>query len=392
MALFSLIAKLGLDKTGFDAGLSAAQSSAMKFGAGLKAQLAAAFSVAALTTYTRSLIEYASRVKDASLRTGASTDALQSLGHAAKMTGSDFETVVRSFKDLSKARQEALDDPKSKALQVFRALGIDGEKLKSLKLEDLFREIGRAFESQDFGASELAMVTELLGRAGAELLPAFKQGMDELEQQAVEAGVVLGEELLGPLDELGDQFDTLTAQLRGPFAEALVFVLKQANQLLTTLKAGFEAVTNFAQGFKAGFKDAKPNELGWVGKLFPVLDLFARAGQRVQAGVKGGQEQVAQAQAEGEAGGAVEDEGGPQFVMAKDIKERNRRQFNFEKAIKELSPKTARQAQGDALGRIGGTVGSGGDAVQNKLTEMVRELKELRRHIEVRGVRINGQL
>lgn len=390
MALFSLIAKLGLDKTGFDAGLSAAQSSAMKFGTGLKNQLAAAFSVAALTAYTRSLIEYASKVKDASVRTGASTDALQALGHAAKLTGSDFEAVVRSFKDLSKARQEALDDPRSKALQVFRALGIDGQKLKDLKLEDLFREIGRAFEGQDFGASELAMVTELLGRAGGELLPMFKEGMDELEKQAVEAGVVLGEELIDPLDELGDQLDVLVAQLRGPFAEALVGTLKLANEAVDKLLLGFKSIVGYIHGFQKGMRapeEARPLGLPkWVtespvGRLARIFAKGHKEAVDLLEFEAAKQEQ--KAEGEGPADGLM-------MVRKQDAKDRKRREFHFENLLKEREPQVGR-IQSDSLGRIGGTVG-GGDATQTKLTELVRETKELRRTLEIRGVRISGEL
>lgn len=392
MPLFSLIAKLGLDKTGYDSGLKTAEKQAMQFGAGLKSALAGAFSVAALTAYTKSLIEYASKVKDASTRTGASTDAIQSLGYAAKQTGSDMETVVRSMKDLSKARQEALDQPNSKAAQVFAALGISGEKLKNLKLEDLFREVARAFEGNDFGASELAMVTELLGKASGELLPAMKEGLDELEKAAMEAGAVLGQELLDPLDELGDQFDTLTAQLRGPFAEAIVYVLQKTNGLLEQLKAGFELITNYSAGFMQGLGDeTKKTRLpGWLRDLFPVLDAFANMGERLQNAGKKAREQLDNAQAEGEAGGGGGEEGPPdgaRFIFAKDAKERKRREFHFENLIKAASEPRVRTPQADALGRIGGTVG-GGDAVQSKLNDMVRELKELRRDLAIRGVRI----
>src|SRR5213593_3021241 len=140
MALFSLIAKLGLDKTGFDAGLNDAQKKAGQFGAGLKSLLAAAFSIAAITAYTRSVIEYASQIKNASLRTCASTDAIQTLGHAAKLSGVEFETMVRAFKDLSKAREEAILDPHSRQAQVFEALGLSVKKLKELSPEEAFRE------------------------------------------------------------------------------------------------------------------------------------------------------------------------------------------------------------------------------------------------------------
>jgi len=393
MALFSLIAKLGLDKTGFDAGIKAAATTSQRFGSALKSQFAAAFGTAAIVAYTKSLVEYASQVKDASTRTGASTEALQTLGYAAKQTGSDFEAVVRSFKDLSKARQEALADPRSKAAQVFRAMGIDGEKLKNLKLEDLFREIGRSFQTNDFGASELAMVTELLGKAGAELLPAMKEGLGELEQAARDAGVVLGDELIGPLEQLGDEFETLTGQLRGPFAEALVFVLKLANDLLSKLKTGFETLTNFAEGFKEGFGEAQQSRIPKWLRVITGFGAIDEMNKKIARGVEKGREQVGQAADEAAKEEAPED--GFLFGFKKDVEagERRQRRFNFEKLIRAAGAERApRLPQADALGRIGGTIGGGNDATQTKLTELVREMKELRRTLEMRGINIRGEL
>lgn len=395
MANFSLIAKLGIDKTGFDAGLRAAATSANQFGkqmgANMAGRLAAAFSVAAITAYTKSLIRYASEVKDASQATGVSVESVQSLGFAAKQTGSDLATVTRALGALSKSRQEALDKPSSDAAQVFKALGIDGQKLKDLKLEDLFRAIAQAFNETDFGASKLAMMRTILGKTADDLASAFEEGLDILEAQAIATGQVMDASLIDPLDEMGDQLDVLIGQLRGPFAEALVAALKVVNELVDKLALGAKTVVGYTKGFADGFKKPQESPLpGWLGFIAPGLDAALGITKRIKEGHKEANALLDFEAAKEDQQGMPED--GLLFGFAKDQQERKKREFHFENLLREREPRASRHSTAsDALGRIGGTVGAG-DAVQTKLTELVREQKELRRLLEFRGIAIKGEL
>lgn len=401
MALFSLIAKLGLDKSGFDAGLKQAGASANQFGSTLSNKLASAFSISALAVYTRHLVEYASKVKDASLQTGASTDAIETLGHAAKLTGADFDRVTHALGELSKHRQEALDDPGHRSAEVFRALGIDAQKLRDLKLEDLFREIARAFQSTDFGASSLAMLQQVLGKHATELMPLFVEGIDELEQQARDTGVVLGESLIEPLDEIGDQIDEITGQLRGPFAEALVGTLKVANEFVRLLNVGLKEIVGEIYAFQKGFRKAPEGDEGgmptWLQFILGIKKLRTggefQLGERTKAGIKNVRELFqfeAQKNGEGEQGDPGD---GLFFGFRKDVEagERKRRVFNFAEKLREPKVRAGR-IQSDELGKIGGTVGGGEGTTDKHLRDLIREMKELRRSLEMRGVRINGEL
>jgi hypothetical protein len=100
VALLALIAKLGLDKSGFDAGMDQASKKAASFGSGLKSSLAGAFSVAAVTAFTAGAIEAAEAVGDLSERLGLSLDDAQDFALAAKMGGADVEYLAGKMEKL----------------------------------------------------------------------------------------------------------------------------------------------------------------------------------------------------------------------------------------------------------------------------------------------------
>lgn len=231
MAL-KLIAQLGLDKTGFDAGMAAAGKKTEKFGADFKKSLAGAFATSAIIAFTRHLIESVSQVNDLSERLNVSAEALQAMKYAAEQSGSSMETVAMAFKTLSKARLEAMQDPNSKAGQVFSALGIGGAEIKAGNLESIFKRIAAAVQSTDFGASELAMVEELLGRSGGELIPMFKAGLEESTAEARRLGLVIAEDVVQKIDDAGDAFDRMATKLRSVVAPVIGFVADRLRDML----------------------------------------------------------------------------------------------------------------------------------------------------------------
>lgn len=225
MPILSLLARLGLDKTGFDAGLNTAGKQVNKFGAGLKGQLAGAFGIAAMVSFTRNLVKTVSHIEDLSKSTGVAAETLQELEYAAKQSGSSVDAVATAFRALSKARMEALKDPNSGAGQVFKAMGIGAEELKSQSLEQTFKRVANVFKTSDFGASELAMVNEILGRAGDELLPMFKAGLEEAATEARNLGLIIGDEMVMAIDDAGDAMDRFGSKLKATVAPAIKFIV-----------------------------------------------------------------------------------------------------------------------------------------------------------------------
>jgi hypothetical protein len=107
MGVLSLIAKLGMDASGFRAGLKQSQSAADKFGknvgGSLKNQLAAAFGTAAIVSsrYKASRRLRGQDRRSLTIRSGVSKKALQEFDYAAQQnsaaSGPRHKTLQKSY-------------------------------------------------------------------------------------------------------------------------------------------------------------------------------------------------------------------------------------------------------------------------------------------------------
>lgn len=366
MPLNRLIAYLDLNKTGFEAGLSAAGKQAGRFGDNLKQQLAGAFTTAAIVSFARNTIEAVSKIADLSKQLGVSAEALQEMDYWAKQNGGSIDAIARSFTALAKARAEAIGDPGSKSGQAFSALGISGESLKSDSLEQTFRKIASAIKSTDFGASELAIVAELLGRSGSELIPLFRAGLEEASKAARDLGLIINEGVVNQIDEVGDSIDRLTTQLRGPMASAIGFVADRFGEIRDLLDMTIGGIGVFI----GGIINSQGNPLEkWKAASQMVADHMQEILDR----------RIAE---EAAAVAAVND---PAVRVKK----------AFEFAGKETNDKVIKAAktdiQSDQFGRIGAFTGAAAGASQiSVLGQQLSEIKLLRQDLINRGILIKG--
>ena len=108
MAIFSLIAKLGLDGTAFETGLKKSQSMAKGVGREISGALAGMFAVNKLVEFGSKAIETAGKLHDLSTRLGVSVEFLQEMQYAAEQSGGSLEDVAGAVEKISIARMKAL--------------------------------------------------------------------------------------------------------------------------------------------------------------------------------------------------------------------------------------------------------------------------------------------
>lgn len=170
---FEVWGRLGMDGSGWTQGLNKANREASGFqkqleggfantANAIKGQLAAAFGFGALANRANAVVQYAGEITDLSAKLNVSTDTLQKWDFAFGQNGATLNDVSAALRNLAKEREAALGG-NAKSQGLFAAVGIDLDKLKSLDLEGTFRAVSDSFNSTDFGASELALATELLG-------------------------------------------------------------------------------------------------------------------------------------------------------------------------------------------------------------------------------------
>lgn len=273
MAIFSFLARLGLDTTQFESGIKRAQSSAAGFGKSLKghvtgeirglgASLAGMFTLGAVRNFASSITEMVGDIKDMSDLLEISTDDVQKLQKAAADAGQPFSRVVNALQKIEAARAQAMTGDE-KATGIFSMLGIDPTQGGSLDI------LKAAIEASKRGAVENAVAFELLGTKVGNV----KAVIDELKQQGpIE---IISKDQIDKLDAASKRLEEAMRMTKIQAAPALGGAMDELNKLL-----------------------AWNNELARINKALPFLmasgplgGLFFGAGA---AGFNGGSQSVQQ--------------------------------------------------------------------------------------------------
>jgi hypothetical protein len=249
MGVLSLIAKLGLDASGFHRGIKQSESAVSKFGrnatGALKGQLAAAFGTAAFVSATKSLLDYAGKIDDLSFKLGISRSALQEFDYAAAQNSATLDQVTASLAKLSVARMDALRTGNGDIAKAFADLNISVEELKNARLEDLLQKISAAFVEAGDPQQKLGSAIKVLGKSGANLVPVFRASFDAMAAGAHTAGTIIEDETIVKLRKLGDQMTDLKFRSRSLFSE-LVPVFSLMGRVASQIEAALAATSAFA--------------------------------------------------------------------------------------------------------------------------------------------------
>jgi len=199
----------------------------------------AAVAGAALAAVTWDAIQFADQLDEMSNRLGISSETLSGWGYAAKMSGTDLESLTSALPKLSKTLAAAADDG-SKAGELFKALGIDAvDAAGNLRdVEEVLPEIADRFKALKNDTAEAAIAQELFGRSGAEMLEFLNRGSDgieELTDRAAKLGIVVSGETAASAAKLNDRLDDLKAISRAFGLEIAELVVPQLTRLVDWL-------------------------------------------------------------------------------------------------------------------------------------------------------------
>jgi hypothetical protein len=237
----------GMDKAAktADKRMKEIEASAKKAGAFIGTAIGAGVVAAgaALTKLTVDAINYADALDEMSARTQISTEQLSKWGYAAKLSGTDLESLVSSTDKLAKNLAAAADGD-SKMGKLFETLGIsvkdaDGN-LRSV--EAILPEIADRFAALDNQTTETALAMQLFGKSGAELLEFLNRGGDGIAALGTEleslGGVISGEtaaaaaQFKDELDRLKVTGTALGTQIAAQLLPALLDTTKEFRQLV----------------------------------------------------------------------------------------------------------------------------------------------------------------
>jgi len=280
MDIFSLVARLTLDKSDYDNGLGQAEESAKGFGAKLKKGFgvaaaaatavagAASAAAAVVTKEVGALASYGDNIDKASQKLGISAEAYQEWDAVLQHSGTSIDSMGIGMKTL--ATQAA------KGSEAFTALGISQEKAASMSREDLFSETITALQNVTDENKRAQLAQELFGRSAMELGPLLNTSAADtqaMKDRVHELGGVLSNEAVKAAaayqDSLQDMQTAFSGLKRGMLAEFLPAITTVMDGL-TDLMSGGDGIDKISEGIN-----------GFVGKLSEAIPRIMQTGSKI---------------------------------------------------------------------------------------------------------------
>jgi len=245
MGLLSLIARLTLNASSFEAGLKRTSSVTKRWGSelagGLKGQLGAAFGTAVLAAGAKNILDYGGKLSDLAATAKTSTRTLQEFEYAVSQNGGTLEDVAKAFGKLREAKQNALGGDQE-LMNIFKTLGISEADLQNNPVDKLFADIAETIRNTDFGDDEEPLLRRIMGKGASNLIPAFKAGISELREEFNALGLGIDDNIVSALDRAGDKMDALGIRLKGAFAPIVADLATSVGWLFDKFEKGARVI------------------------------------------------------------------------------------------------------------------------------------------------------
>ena len=204
----------------------------------LKGLLAATFAVGAITRVAGEALQFASDLNDLSSKTGISTKALQEFKFAGEQVGVTLDDVSTAILQM----QKHLVGGDKSTVAALKGLGLSLKDLKGLRPEDQFNKIADELRKIEDPAVRNKTAFDLMGKAAASVLPLIASDLKGARAEAERLGIVLDQETINQLDNLGDTWakiklagEALIAKVLVPMVPAIQGVL----EIILPLTAAF---------------------------------------------------------------------------------------------------------------------------------------------------------
>lgn len=200
---------VGIRNSPFKNGLDQMRSQAQAWGSDIKNTIAGAFAFGAVASFFTSFVSGMARVQDLADRLGESTSTIQRVGNAAKLSGSDLESIVKNLTNLSLAAADSADK--------FEKVGINAAAFVNAGTEEKLLMLARAYEEASGSQEKMAALMDLLGGKGQDMMILLSAGVEELNKQLNEVPVVadVAVKAMANLDDAIDSFTQYAHQSLG---------------------------------------------------------------------------------------------------------------------------------------------------------------------------------
>ncbi len=198
----------------------------------------------------KTTLEGSEKMLNLSRATGLSTDAIQSLNQAAKVTGVGQDAMANGIERFSRTLGQA-EAGSRQAQTAFAQMGISLQQLKDLSPDQQFQAVAKRLSEIENPAQRAAAEMAIFGKAGQQLDPVLRevgeQGLSPFLDHLKELGVYLSSDTMEQMRQANESFKDMGQQVQGIGTQILV-------GLVPDLQQGVDAVLKSADGISSGFQ------------------------------------------------------------------------------------------------------------------------------------------
>lgn len=262
-----LMAELGLDGSGFEAGLKKAESATHHLTESLKGFVIGAVGIATVEQAISKTVETAKELINTSKRLAIAPEQLQVLRQAAKESGTELDALASFFEKIDIARQKALGGGATgrNMTAMFGAVGITPTMLHNQTAAQLaMGPISQTVRSRN--PEELGAIFRELGVKGfGPMIAVLKTDFGELGKKMKDMGAIMDTETAVKLKLLSDEFEMIGQILISQLGPALLLFVQALYVGILQLGSKIAQAKAFMEG---GTKNDSANEnFGWGEKL-----------------------------------------------------------------------------------------------------------------------------
>ena len=213
---------------------------------------------AAASSIANGLLQLKERVQtlgNTADRLGVSFEFIQTLDDAARRSGSSLDSVAAAFGRLQR-NVLGVDEESKTAQKALAALGIAAEELQAKRPEEQYLLIGQRLAAIPDPARRSATAINLLGRAGADLLPFFN-GIGGAAADMERFGATLATSQRRDIDAFSSAMDRFGTASKGagdqlyasfaPAGEAIANSLAEATGAITKFLAEQNRISSYSR-------------------------------------------------------------------------------------------------------------------------------------------------
>ncbi len=380
MSTFSVRGVLSLDGSQFAGALGQASRSVDRFkssiGSAATSRIAGLFSLGAAEEGIRRTIEFAGHIQDLSDRLGVSVEWLQEMQYVMKQNGGTADDLAKVLEKIQTNRRAALSGTAGSGavLEQFGKLGLSGESLSGAKSggsEAIVAAIAAKFKAGGQTDELSAAFRKVGGKAAANLIASFRDGIEDGRKQARDAGAVMTEDVVAQLDDIGDQFATMWQEIMVTIGPAIIEIVNLVRDMFLAFRRdalaayGFISQLDLGKIFKALFTGGLTGASAEAGKQFALA--------KDQAGYNFEQQSDADKEAEINRNQQLQDRRNA----------RNKVKKGEDVPFQQYKPKESFKIESDALTSVGNFLGSNTQSTLARLAQRQTDLlQSIDRNIE----------